>query len=257
MRYELNIDEIGFRNVDWFGIFRKEISETISMTQGYKDSEDCIIKCSYGNYTRDITISKTDYIDFDTDETVYAMCVNGPGIKLYDESIYNFEFEFNSVEFLNHMVQQDIVYKTLQSVKNVVNFKREQYKILMSQYGADFFVQPIVLENNKLLIKQSTEFWLQGRKIRVILTPDVTKLNSLEVHDWPVSIELISVKFETTVQWILDNLEKILSKFEEFEEGFKEIVEEEIEEIRDVKTAYLRKKMNFIENYKESDHVPQ
>ena len=255
MRYQLDIYETGFINVDWFNIFRKEISETISMQQGYKDSEDCIIHCSYGSYNRDIVISQSNYTDYDTDETVYSIDITSPGIKIYDDSISNFEFEFNSVEFLNHMVQQDTVYKTLQSIKNVVNFKLEQYKILMSQYGADFFIQPIVLENNKLLIKQSTEFWLQKTKIRVILSPDVTKLNSLEVHDWPVSIELISVKFETTVQWILDNLEKINSTFEEFEEEFQEIVEEEIEEIRDVKTAYLRKKMNFIENYKESDHV--
>lgn len=255
MRYQLNINEIEFKNVDWFGIFRKEISETISMTQGYKDSEDCFIKCSYGNYNSDIVINKTDYIDYDTDETVYTMNITGPGIKTYDDSIHNFEFEFNSVEFLNHMVQQDMVYKTLNSVKNVVDFKLEQYKILMSQYGANFFVQPIVLQNNKLLIKQSSQFYLQNGKIKITLTPDVTKLNSLEVHDWPVSIELISVKFETPVQWILDNLEKIQSTFEEFEEGFQEIVEEEIQEMRDVKTAYLRKKMTFIENYKESEHV--
>ncbi len=72
-----------------------------------------------------------------------------------------------------------------------------------------------------------------------------------------MSIEIISVSFETTVQWILDNLEKIKSSFEQFEEGFKEIIQEEKDEIRDVKTTFLRKKMNFIENYKENEHVSQ
>ncbi len=145
MRYKLDIYETEFKQVDWFNLFRKELPENISMQILYSDSDTCNINCIYGSYTKIIEINQYESVDFDSGETNYSMEICAPGISIYDDSIYNFEFEFDSAKFLNHMIQQDGIHKTLQSIKNVLDFKLEQYKILMSQYGADFSIQPIII----------------------------------------------------------------------------------------------------------------